>query len=164
MDQPTTSSEFPASSGATGRVNPALSEPLVLPVIEEQAIISREVVESGRVRLTKTVHEREELLELPLKHEEVHVERVPINQYVADGAPPPGLRYDGDVTIIPVLREVVVTRLLVVEEIRVTKRTVNTTHTQPITLLHEEVQVVRETPLNTVPPSDSSPTRPTSAE
>jgi uncharacterized protein (TIGR02271 family) len=164
MDQPTNSSEFPAYSSATGRVTSILDQPLVIPVIEEQAIINREVVESGRVRLTKTVHEREELLELPLKQEEVHVERVPINQYVADGAPPPGLRYDGDVTIIPVLREVVVTRLLVVEEIRVTKRTINTTHSQPITLSHEEVQVVRETPPNIVSPSDSSPARPTSVE
>ncbi|TGD79065.1 YsnF/AvaK domain-containing protein [Hymenobacter wooponensis] len=164
MDQPINSSELPTSSGATERVTPISGQPLVIPVIEEQAIINREVVESGRVRLTKTVHEREELLELPLKQEEVQVERVPINQYVADGAPPPGLRYDGDVTIIPVLREVVVTRLLVVEEIRVTKRTVNTTHKQPITLLHEEVQVVREPFSNTVSPTDSSPVRPTSAE
>ncbi|WP_245327436.1 YsnF/AvaK domain-containing protein [Hymenobacter fodinae] len=137
---------------------------MVIPVIEEQAIINREVVESGRVRLTKTVHEREELLELPLKHEEVQVERVPINQYVADGAPPPGLRYDGDVTIIPVLREVVVTRLLVVEEIRVTKRTINTTHSQPITLLHEDVQVVREAPLGTAPAATTDPARPRPTE
>ncbi|WP_311136802.1 YsnF/AvaK domain-containing protein [Hymenobacter cellulosilyticus] len=116
---------------------------LVIPVIEEQAVINREVVESGRVRLSKTVHEREEMLEIPLQHEEVLVERVPVNQFVADGAPTPGLRYDGDTTIIPVLREVVVTRLLVVEEIRVTKRTQTTTLTQPIMLRHEEIHVAR---------------------
>ncbi|UOQ72220.1 YsnF/AvaK domain-containing protein [Hymenobacter cellulosilyticus] len=101
------------------------------------------MVESGRVRLSKTVHEREEMLEIPLQHEEVLVERVPVNQFVADGAPTPGLRYDGDTTIIPVLREVVVTRLLVVEEIRVTKRTQTTTLTQPIMLRHEEIHVAR---------------------
>ncbi|MCB2407356.1 YsnF/AvaK domain-containing protein [Hymenobacter lucidus] len=115
----------------------------VIPVIEEQAVITREVVESGRVRLAKTVHEREELLEIPLQHEEVLVERIPVNQFVADGATAPGLRYDGDTTIIPVLREVVVTRLLVVEEIRVTKRAVSTTLRQPITLRHEEMHVSR---------------------
>ncbi|PJJ54986.1 YsnF/AvaK domain-containing protein [Hymenobacter chitinivorans] len=118
-------------------------QPLVIPVIEEQAVINREVVESGRVRLAKTVHEREELLEIPLQHEEVLVERVPVNQFVADGAATPGLRYDGDTTIIPVLREVVVTRLLVVEEIRVTKRTQTTMLTQPITLRHEEMHIER---------------------
>ncbi|UOQ53006.1 YsnF/AvaK domain-containing protein [Hymenobacter cellulosivorans] len=121
----------------------ATGQPLVIPVIEEQAVINREVVESGRVRLAKTVHEREEMLEIPLQHEEVLVERVPVNQFVADGAATPGLRYDGDTTIIPVLREVVVTRLLVVEEIRVTKRTQTTTLTQPITLRHEEIRVDR---------------------
>lgn len=153
----------PSASPETPRRVTSLSEqPLVVPVIEEQAIITREVVESGRVRLSKTVHQREELLEIPLKHEEIQVERVPINQYVADGASPPGLRYDGDTTIIPVMREVVVTRLLVVEEIRVTKRTLNTMHTQPITLLHEEVHVDRQSATDTAnSPTDTTSNRPT---
>ncbi|UYZ63157.1 YsnF/AvaK domain-containing protein [Hymenobacter weizhouensis] len=117
--------------------------PVVVPVIEERAVVSREVVETARVRLTKTVHEREEVLNLPLQHEEVQVERVPVNQFVADGAAPPGVRHQGDTTVIPVLREVIVTRLLVVEEIHVTKRTVTATHTEPITLRHEELTVDR---------------------
>jgi uncharacterized protein (TIGR02271 family) len=150
-----TSAETPQPT-ATGS-----GQPLVIPVIEEQAVINREVVESGRVRLAKTVHEREEMLEIPLKHEEVLVERVPVNQFVADGAPTPGLRYDGDTTIIPVLREVVVTRLLVVEEIRVTKRTQTTTLTQPITLRHEEIHVDRQSAAG---PGPDAGARPISAE
>jgi uncharacterized protein (TIGR02271 family) len=162
MDQNVNSSASPENPR---RVTSISEQPLVVPVIEEQAIITREVVESGRVRLSKTVHEREELLEIPLKQEEVQVERVPINQYVADGASAPGLRYDGDTTIIPVLREVVVTRLLVVEEIRVTKRTLNTTHTQPVKLLHEEVHIDRQSAAgapNT--PTDPATNRPTHTE
>ncbi|MCB2378041.1 YsnF/AvaK domain-containing protein [Hymenobacter sp. BT635] len=140
----------------------ATGAPSVIPVIEEQAVITREVVESGRVRIAKTVHEREEMLEIPLQHEEVLVERVPVNQFVADGAPTPGLRYDGDTTIIPVLREVVVTRLLVVEEIRVTKRTQSTTHTQPIVLRHEELHVERQPAAGSAPTGTA--TQPTPSE
>jgi uncharacterized protein (TIGR02271 family) len=133
-----------SSPDTPGRVAAASQAPVVIPIIEERAIISREVVESGRVRLAKTVHEREEVLEVPLQHEEVLVERVAINQLVPDGAPVPGLRYDGDMTIIPVLKEVVVTRLLIVEEIRVLKRTVSTTHTETLPLRHEEMTIERQ--------------------
>lgn len=141
METPST----PTSSASPERLPTETNAPLVVPVIEERAVVSREVAETGRVRLAKTVHERQELLQLPLQHEEVQVERVPVNQFVPEGAAPPETRYHGDVTIIPVLREVVVTRLLVVEEIHITKRTVSTTHTEPVTLRHEEISVERHT-------------------
>ncbi|SNR42323.1 MULTISPECIES: YsnF/AvaK domain-containing protein [Hymenobacter] len=156
-----TNSSFPSQNPP--RVPATSEERLVIPIIEEHAVVSREVVESGRVRLAKTVHEREEHLEIPLQHEEILVERVAINQFVADGAPTPGTRYEDNVTIIPVLREVVVTRLLVVEEIRVLKRVVQTTHTEPVTLRHEELHVERQpaaasaaTPLSPNTPSTNS--------
>ena len=134
------------------------STPLVVPVIEERAVVSRQVVETGRVRLAKTVHEREELLQLPLQHEEVQVERVPVNQFVPEGAAPPAVRHLDNITIIPVLREVVVTRLLVVEEIHVSKRTISTTHTEPVMLRHEEISVERDAGPNASEAPASPPT------
>jgi uncharacterized protein (TIGR02271 family) len=115
----------------------------VLPIIEERATIRREVVETGRVRLTRLVHEAEEQVSVPVQHDEVQVERVPLNQTLPAGATAPGTRYEGDTLIIPVLREVAVveTRLLLVEELRVTKRQVTTQHTEPLALRREEINV-----------------------
>jgi len=117
----------------------------VLPVIEEHATIRREVVETGRVLLTRQVQHSEEQVTVPVQHEEVQVERVPRNQTLPAGAAAPETRYEGDTLIIPVLREVAVveTRLLLVEELRVTKRQVTTQHTETLTLRQEQVLVER---------------------
>jgi uncharacterized protein (TIGR02271 family) len=129
----------------------ATEGPRILPIIEERAVVNREIVETGRVRLTRRVHETDEEISVPVQHDEVDVERVPINQTLPAGALPPATRYEGDVLIIPVVREVAVveTRLLVVEELRVTKRQVTTTHTEPVHLRREELIVER---LPTTPP------------
>lgn len=118
---------------------------VVLPVIEERAVIHRELVESGRVRISKQVHETDELVRVPLQHDEVRVERVAINQYLPTDAPTPATRYEGDVMVIPVLREVAVVekRLLLVEELRVTKQQIATEHTEPMHLRREEISVER---------------------
>ena len=123
----------------------------VIPVVEEQAQIGKQVVESGRVRISKNVQEQEELVNLTLTHEEHRVERVPVNEYVE--TPPPPVRYEGDTMIIPVLREVVQVRLLVVEELHITNKQVQTQVNQPVTLLKEEVNVERQTN----EPSDNQP-------
>ncbi|MCC2546774.1 YsnF/AvaK domain-containing protein [Hymenobacter sp. BT175] len=112
-----------------------------IPLIEEQALLSKEVVESGRVRIAKVVREEPQSLQVPLTHEEVNVERVPVNQFV--DVAPPAVRYEGETMIMPVVQEVVVKRLLVVEEIRVTKRQVQTTEAVQVTLLKEDIVVER---------------------
>lgn len=115
----------------------------VIPVIEEQLIVDKRVVEKGRVRISKSVREQDETVNIPLIQENVQVERIPINQYVAE-APPP-VRYEGNVMIIPVLREVVVVekRLVLVEELRVIKQQTQTQQTQKVRLRKEEVSVKR---------------------
>lgn len=117
--------------------------PLVLPVIEERATIRREVVETGRVRLTRHVHETDEQVRVPVQHDEVDVERVPLNQTLPVGASAPATRYEGDILIIPVLREIAVVekRLLLVEELRVTRRQVTTQHTEALHLQREDLRV-----------------------
>ena len=138
-----------SSAGATKSVSdssPPLTSPLVVPIIEEFAVVHREMVESGKVRLSKTVHEHEEALNLTLQHEEVQVERIPLNQFVADNSPAPAVRYEGDTLVVPVVREVMVKRLLLVEELRVTKHQVQTQETQRVTLRQEQIQVDRLLP------------------
>ena len=114
----------------------------VIPVIEEEAVVGKRVIETGKVRVSKRVSEHEEIIDEPLFREEVSVERVPVNQYV-DAAPT--VRYEGDLMIIPVVQEQIVMqkRLVLVEEIRVRKELVETHQPQTVTLRKEEVDVRR---------------------
>jgi uncharacterized protein (TIGR02271 family) len=114
----------------------------VIPVIQEELDIQKHLVERGRIRLTKTVHEHEELVDEPLMHEEITVERVPVNLPVDT---PPSVRYEGDTMIVPVVEEVLVVekRLLVKEELRIAKRQVEDRHSERVVLRSEEVSVAR---------------------
>ena len=114
----------------------------VVPVIEEELRVGKRVVETGRVRVTKTVHEHEEVVDEPLMREEYDVERVPIDAFV-DG--PVGPRHEGETLIVPVLEEVLVVekRLVVREELRITRKRVEERKPQRVKLLSEEVTVER---------------------
>jgi uncharacterized protein (TIGR02271 family) len=119
-----------------------LTAGVVVPVIEEELRVGKRVVETGRVRVTKTVHEREEVVDEPLMREEYDVERVPIDEFV-DG--PVGPRHEGETLIVPVLEEVLVVekRLVVREELRITRRRTEERETRRVKLLSEEVSVER---------------------
>lgn len=119
-------------------------ESVSLPVIEEQLKVDKEIVETGKVHISKKVHEEEEMIDLPGSREELDIERVAINQYVEEA--PPAIRHEGDKMIIPVLREVAVVekRLVLVEELHVTKRQVKTEDRQSVSLRKEEVNVDRK--------------------
>lgn len=97
---------------------------------------------------------------LSLRRDEVQVERVPVNQFLPDGAPAPGSRYEGEILVVPVLREVMVKRLLLVDELRVTTRRVITEEPQTVLLRHEEVHVERIPPLPPTPAAGPSPNPP----
>jgi uncharacterized protein (TIGR02271 family) len=116
----------------------------VLPVIQETVDVHTTPVEKGRVRIRKMVHEREELVDPPLLRDDVVVERVPIN-HVVEGPIP--VRSEGDTLIIPLFEEVLVveTRLLLKEEVHLTKRRVETHTPQRVTLRREEAIVERVT-------------------
>ncbi|RDC63565.1 YsnF/AvaK domain-containing protein [Adhaeribacter pallidiroseus] len=113
-----------------------------IPVIEETVHIGKKIVETGRVRIVKTVNEEEAVVEAALLQEEVQVERVPVNQYIET---PPQVRYEGDVMIIPVIQEVVVIekRLMLVEEIRVNKHQTERKISETVTLRKEEINIER---------------------
>ena len=121
---------------------PAPVQPVTIPVIEETARIEKELVETGRVVIRKTVHHHTQTVAVPTQEEQVQVERIAIGRVVDT---PPDVRHEGDVMIIPVLREEVVvsTRLVLVEELHVRKRTLTLTHPQEVSLRREEVHYER---------------------
>ena len=116
---------------------------LVIPVVEERLEVSRERVETGRVRISKSVEAREVVVDDPLKRESVRVEHVPINQVVTGEVP--RVREEGDVTVIPILEERVVTRteLVLVEEVRIHRDHSEYHDPQRVTLRKEVVAVER---------------------
>lgn len=118
------------------------SEATVIPVIEEQIVVDKYVVERGKVRVSKRISEHEEIVDEPLFHEEVRVERVPVNRIVETA---PGVRNEGDTLVIPIVEEriFVEKRLVLVEELRVKKELVETHQPQTITLRKEQVEINR---------------------
>jgi uncharacterized protein (TIGR02271 family) len=116
--------------------------PLVLPVLAEVLDVRTRTVETGRVRIHKTVHAREVLVDEPLLREEVAIERVPVNRVVEGPIP---VRYEGDTMILSLLEEVLVveTRLLLTEELRITTRRTATHTPARVMLRHEDVTIER---------------------
>ena len=114
---------------------------VTVPIVSEQIVVDKRLREAGKVVVHVEPREREEVIHLPLEEEQIDVQRVPVNRFV-DG--PVAVREEGDVTIVPVLEEVLVVekRLMVREEVRITRRKVTTRHTQRVTLRSEEVHVL----------------------
>jgi len=125
-----------------GRTTKLVDEKTI-PVVEETAVVRKEQVVTEKVRLHKQVHENEETLDIPVQDEEIEVERVPVDRWVDEPVP---VRQDGDTTIYPVLKEVLVfeKRLKLVEEVHVTRR--RTTHhaRERVNLRREEIVVERD--------------------
>jgi uncharacterized protein (TIGR02271 family) len=121
-------------------------EPLVVPVLVEDLEVQKRVVETGKVRITKVVHEHEEVIDEPLFREEVEVKRVPIHR-VVDGPIP--VRYEDETLIVSVIEETLVVekRLVLKEEWHIRKRCVETHQPQRVTLRSEEAQIERLPPL-----------------
>jgi len=127
------------------QANPPSDDIRVIPVVEEILDVRPRRVETGRVRITKIVHEREEEVNAPRVREEVTIERVTLNRMVDA---PVSMRQEGDTFIIPLLEEVVVMekRLIVKEELRITKRRIEEPASQRVMLRREEVVVERLDP------------------
>jgi uncharacterized protein (TIGR02271 family) len=120
----------------------ALGGDEIIELAEEQLRVSKREVERGRVVVRTRVEEREELAEAALRQEDVTVERVPIGRMI-EAAPP--MREEDGVLIVPVLEErlVVMTELVLKEEIRITKKSRTEIVREPVRLRSERVEIER---------------------
>jgi len=114
----------------------------VIPIIEEKVNVQKRLREVGTVEIRKTVHERTEVVDEPLKSEEAEVERIVINRIVEEPIP---IRYEGDTMIISLLEEVLVIekRLLLREEVHIKKVHTVLHEPQEVRLREERVDIVR---------------------
>lgn len=114
-----------------------------IPVIKERIVIDKRSVDSAKVRIAKKVNERNVLLDVTERQDNVQVNRIPIGKIVDVE---PTTRHEGETLIIPVLREEIVIekKVTLVEEIRVTRVKDETTRQVDVILKEEEVSITKE--------------------
>jgi uncharacterized protein (TIGR02271 family) len=125
----------------------------VIPVFEEELSVAKRVVETARVRVSKVTHSHEQLVDEMLQHQKVEVERVPVDRPIEAM---PAIRQEGDVTIVPVVEEVlkVERRLVLKEEVRIRQIQQGERHQETVTLRSQEALVSR-TPIEQPPVPDN---------
>jgi stress response protein YsnF len=112
---------FSSEKGTTMPDAPA-DEKLVIPLVSEELRLEKRETSTGKVRIQTVVETVEELACATVEEESLDVQRVPVGKVVDE---PPVIRTEGDLTIIPVLKETMVVekRLVLVEEVHIRHNT-----------------------------------------
>jgi stress response protein YsnF len=122
----------------------SISEELI-PLVEETASVSKRQVVTGRVRVQTVTDTIEELAQADVQRETVEVTRVPIDRMVETA---PEIRTEGDVTILPVVEEVLVVekRLVLKEELHIRRRIATEAVEVPVILRKQRAVIERLDP------------------
>jgi stress response protein YsnF len=117
----------------------------VIPLVEEDVLISKRDVTTGRVRVSTILDLVEDVARAALDEERVEVTRVPVGREVAER---PAVRTDGDTVIVPVLEEVLVVekRLMLKEELHIRRIVTTEDVAVPVTLRKQRGIVERIAP------------------
>jgi stress response protein YsnF len=117
----------------------------IIPLAEETATVGKRQVVTGRVRVQTVTDTVEELAHADVQQETVEVTRVLVDRIVETT---PEIRTEGDLTIVPVLEEVLVVekRLVLKEELHIRRRATTETVEVPITLRKQRAVVERIDP------------------
>jgi stress response protein YsnF len=116
-----------------------------IPVAEEHIVLEKHEIPRGRVRVRTRTEIGQEVVRASLHADAVEVRRIPVGREV-DAVP--SVRTEGDITIVPILEEVlhVEKRLVLVEEVLI--RTVRRTQDveRPVALRRQRAVVERISP------------------
>ena len=112
-----------------------------LPIIEEQAFVTKVEAVTDRVRVRTGIETRDEIIEDVLTIGSLDVDRTAVSREVSE-APAP--RQDGDVLVISVVEERLVKRLFVVEELRIRQTSNTKVVSLPVTLRSTRATVERD--------------------
>ncbi|HEV7718384.1 MAG TPA: YsnF/AvaK domain-containing protein [Arsenicitalea sp.] len=131
----------------------------VLKLAEETLSVGKRSVRKASVRVRTVTDTTQELANVVLEHDDVEISRVPMGNTI-EQAPP--VRTEGDVTIVPVVEEVLVVekRLILKEELHIRRRTTTETVNVPVTLRKQRAIVERQDYQNptTQDPTTQDPT------
>jgi stress response protein YsnF len=117
----------------------------VIPLVEDQVRVSTRDVVTGRVRVSTVTDTVEEMVGQELQGIRAEVERVPVDQLLDPGSPPPQPRIESGVTVVPIVEEVLIVekRLLLKEEVRITLRDTTEYVEVPVQLRRQRAVVER---------------------
>ena len=117
----------------------------VLPLVEEIAIVGKRSVLTGRLRVHLVAGTAEEIAHAQVQRESVEVTRIPVDRIVETT---PEIKTEGELTIVPVLEEVLVVekRLVLKEELHIRRRVEAKTADVPVTLRKQRANVERLAP------------------
>jgi stress response protein YsnF len=117
----------------------------VVPLVEEIAIIGKRSVVTGRLRVHMNTDVAEEIARAQVQRESVEFTRVPVDRIVEIA---PEIRTEGDLTIVPVVEEVLVVekRLVLKEELHIRRRVEAKAVEVPVTLRKQRAIVERLAP------------------
>ena len=150
MSEPTP----PARAGDDDHVRPPEEAPNldlgpgveeVVSLVEETATVGTRQVSRGRVRVQTVTDAVEDVARADVRHETVEVTRVPVGRMVETA---PEIRTEGDLTIVPVVEEVLVVekRLVLKEELHVRRKVETKAVEVPVTLRKQRAVVERLAP------------------
>jgi len=136
----TTDLDFPANHSADH------SRETVIPLFQEELSVSKRVVPTSRVQISRVTHSHEQLVDELLEREQVEVERVTIDKPIDHM---PSVREEGDCLIFPVVEEVLkIERVLMLkEEVRI-RRVKGTERYQERVTLRKQEAVVNRLPID----------------
>jgi uncharacterized protein (TIGR02271 family) len=127
--------------GVTDRTDVSYEDELRLQRTEEELVAGTREREAGSIRVRKRVRTTREHIEVPTRHEEVSVERVPVKGAASEA------EIGEDEVVVPVIEEEVVVqkRPVVKEEVRIRKGVVEDTEVVEEDVRREEIEVEDET-------------------
>jgi uncharacterized protein (TIGR02271 family) len=113
-----------------------------LTLLAEELSVGKETVETGRLRVSKQTRTREAFIDESLLRESAEVETIPIGRQISEM---PSVRHEGETIIIPIVEEVLHTerRLVLKEEVRITRRRDTEQFHDRVTLRYQEAVITR---------------------
>jgi uncharacterized protein (TIGR02271 family) len=113
-----------------------------LTLLAEEISVEKQAVETGRLRVSRETHTREVAVDEDLLRESAEIETVPIGRRIFEI---PSVRHEGETTIVPIVEEILHTerRLILKEEVRITRRKTTEQFHDRVTLRYQEAVVTR---------------------
>jgi uncharacterized protein (TIGR02271 family) len=113
-----------------------------IPLHEEELSVDKRVVESGRVVISQATRSHQETVDELLNHQEVEVEHIAFDKPIDSM---PSVRQEGDITIVPVVEEVlkIERRLVLKEEVHIRRVQRTERYQNTVTLRKQEAVVSR---------------------
>ncbi|MDG3074591.1 YsnF/AvaK domain-containing protein [Bacillus halotolerans] len=117
-------------------------EEKTMPLREEQLKVDKEDIQTGEVEIGKEVKTEQRDIDIPVRHDEIYVERRPVDENTADASPV----NDSETVRVPIVEEKleVTKKPVVTDEVVVGKRTVEENEHISETVKKEEPRLNKE--------------------